>query len=294
MRLLIGVDGSAEAGHALELVHALALRAADEIILAAIAEVPLGFETLAGPPTTLAWHGELRDAVLQRCRGTLERAAGQAWSPAAVTSVLAEGHPLQELLLLARDRKADAVVVGPHGLGRIESLIIGSVSQGLLHAGTAPVVVARPIVDSLHRVVVGVDGSQGSRAAIDWLASLPLPLTTEIIVLAVLPAHTGPFGRAWSDELYPDVVAIERAAATDVLEDAMSRLRVAGRTVTSDIRSGPPKVALVEAARDLRADLLVVGARGLGGFEGLVLGSVSRAVAKTAACSVAVIQRRHR
>jgi nucleotide-binding universal stress UspA family protein len=72
----------------------------------------------------------------------------------------------------------------------------------------------------------------------------------------------------------------------------MAALRAAGRNARDAIRAGMAKVELVEAVREVDADLLVVGARGLGGFEELLVGSVSHAVSKTAPCSVAVVHRR--
>lgn len=292
MRFLIGTDGSHDAAAGVELVRAFALRADDEVIVAAVAEVPIGFETLAGPPTALVWHDELRTAVLARCRAALEPHTPQAWSPAASSTVLAEGAPLRELTRLARDQAVDAVVVGPHGRGRLETLILGSVSQGLLHAGTVPVVVARPLAGPLRRVLVGIDGSDGARAAVEWVAALPLPAGTLVQLTSVLRTHEGPYGRAWSDELYPLVIARERQAATAALAEASDRLAGHDLVVTTTIREGAPKVDLVEAARELGAELIVLGARGVGGFEELVLGSVSRAVAKIAPCSVAVVHRR--
>ena len=58
------------------------------------------------------------------------------------------------------------------------------------------------------------------------------------------------------------------------------------------IRDGDPKREILDAAREIGADLIVTGARGMGGFRGLVLGSVSRAISKAASCSTLVVAHR--
>jgi nucleotide-binding universal stress UspA family protein len=103
-----------------------------------------------------------------------------------------------------------------------------------------------------------------------------------------VPDGGGPYGRAWSGEAWPIVEAQQQAAAARALDEAESELRSGRLDVRREIRAGVPKQAILEAAGEHGSDLIVMGARGLGGFEALVLGSVSRAVSKAAPCSVLV------
>lgn len=292
MRFLVGTDGSTASAAALDLVRALPLRPTDEVILASVADTPIGLATYAGPPATLGWYDQLHAEVLDHSQRTVAEGVKRLAASGRVSAVVIEGHPVSMLERLARERAVDVVIVGAHGRGMIETLLMGSVSQGLLHSRVPALAIARPIRRGLRTVLLGVDGSDGSRAAARCLADLPLPVGTEVVGIAVVPSHRGPFGRAWSDELFPRIQAAEQSAAKEALDEAEAALRDRGLQVRTEVRAGRAKVTLVEAAAETGADLVVVGARGLGGFEELVLGSVSNAVARAAHCSVLVVHQR--
>lgn len=121
--------------------------------------------------------------------------------------------------------------------------------------------------ESFRRIVAGVDGSPGSAAA--------LRRATEEARL-----HGG---------MVQAVYALEQAAAESlhrIVTDVVGERPLV--EVQEQVRRGSPAGVLVDAARD--ADLLVVGARGHGGFGGLLLGSVSSQVVRHAYCSVLVVR----
>ncbi len=137
------------------------------------------------------------------------------------------------------------------------------------------------------QIVVAIDGSSGSKTALRW--ALHEAELRSASVKAVL---------AWTylEQRHPDGSSDFQAGYTE--DDARAALDAAVSEVTSG--AGVPAVevaqevvldlparAIVESAE--RADLLVVGARGLGGFQGLLLGSVSERVLETAPCPVVVI-----
>jgi nucleotide-binding universal stress UspA family protein len=137
------------------------------------------------------------------------------------------------------------------------------------------------------RVLIATDGSTEATAAIDWLSRLPL---TEA-ALRVMTVVTLP----------PSSIDIPTVRAYyQVLLDNGARVVAAGRdtlrarcpSVEGQVLQGEPREQIVEAARDWKADLLVVGARGLGGLAGALLGSVSTAVVRRAGCPVLVVKGR--
>jgi nucleotide-binding universal stress UspA family protein len=203
--------------------------------------------------------------------------------------VVREGHPIEELRAVATEAAVDLVVVGPHGRGRLEAILVGSTSQGLLDGAHTSVLVARPLRADLRTVVLAVDGSEHSAAAVRFLAALPLEPEARIVATTVIAARDPGYGRAWSDAFLATIEADERDAAERVLDEALGVLRSAGRVAGGDLRAGMPKHAILEAVEEHGADLVVLGARGLGGFEQLVLGSVSRGVTKAAPCSALVV-----
>ena len=133
-------------------------------------------------------------------------------------------------------------------------------------------------------IVVGVDGSESAQAALRFaLGEARLRGTT---VRAVAAWHLATGGGAFDPALVGDLdrdarEALERALAA-AEEDA------AGVEVESVVREGAPARVLVEEAD--AAELLVVGSRGLGGFRGLLLGSVSQQCSHHAPCPVVIVR----
>jgi nucleotide-binding universal stress UspA family protein len=139
-----------------------------------------------------------------------------------------------------------------------------------------------------ERIVVGIDGSPGSRAALEWAMREAERTGAEID--AVLAYDSG---LAWIDvgSEY-EAAIVERSAkhAQDELHRAMSEslsVGSSGVTVHPLVVEGAPAKVLVELGRD--ADLLVVGTRGRGGFAGLLLGSVSQRCVERSPCPVVVV-----
>ena len=136
-------------------------------------------------------------------------------------------------------------------------------------------------------VVVGVDGSEESLRAAEWAAlearrhSWPLRIVSAPDVMPRMHAyHASP----------ADIAVALRGVSLRALEAAITRCEevAPGLPVETELLSGPPAVAVADSGSG--AALLVVGARGAGGFAAMLLGSVSRYVASQAPCPVAVVR----
>ena len=138
-------------------------------------------------------------------------------------------------------------------------------------------------------IIVGVDGSGHSRRALEWAvseaATRHAPLTVLTVQQAVAGYWGGPVPYAGDSELTDQARKEVQKETDDVLDefDAGSR----PPSVTVQAVTGLPAEELLAAAQD--ADMLVVGARGAGGFKRLLLGSVSTHVTHHAHCPVVVI-----
>jgi nucleotide-binding universal stress UspA family protein len=203
----------------------------------------------------------------------------------AVEAVLAEGPTADQLVSAGAD--ADLLVVGRSGRSQALAVLLGSVSRAVLHHSKVPVAVVPP--DSgpgtVGRVVVGVDGSAGSEAALGWAVEEASRWDAE---LHVVHAWRYPYlgVRAGAGELVPLI----HEDAQHVLDDAVTRARDAGLSVTGHLVEHVEAAGLIEVAEQVGADVVVVGSRGRGGFTSLLLGSVSTAVATHAPCAVVVIR----
>ena len=136
----------------------------------------------------------------------------------------------------------------------------------------------------MERIVVGVDGSQSSREALQW--AVDEARRRNASVEAVYAWHE-PFVAGYDYLGERDIGGIEEKER-QILDAAIADVDATGiPPIERSIVAGGAAGALVEAAKG--ADLLVVGSRGRGGFSGLLLGSVSQQVAHHASCPVVII-----
>lgn len=142
---------------------------------------------------------------------------------------------------------------------------------------------------SSHTIIVGVDGSDASKAALVWAAQeARIRGDALVAVLAWTPGvvTAGPWPGMVPVPVDDDIGEEAKATLAAVVEsvhDRISEVEIEQRVV-----HGPPASALLAAARD--AELLVVGSRGHGGFTGLLLGSVSQQCAQHAPCPVVIVR----
>jgi nucleotide-binding universal stress UspA family protein len=140
----------------------------------------------------------------------------------------------------------------------------------------------------MERIVVGIDGSDGSRAALRW--AVEEAVVRGAIVEAVSAFHVPYAGAASVMPLMLDPKEFEEAARAvldKVLAEVSEEAAALPAPITPLVVEGPASTVLVEAGR--RASMLVVGARGHGGLAGMLLGSVSRQVTEHATVPVVVV-----
>lgn len=278
--VVVGVDGSASAlaavrlatregawrGRALRIVHAF-IWPLLRVNTGASAEVPEG--------------GLRHDAE----RVLAEAAATAAATDRAVTVTtdLVTGAPAAVLLSAAR--RADLMVLGDRGLGGFTGLLLGSVAVQVASHSDTPVLVARGEEHPGGPVLLGADDSPAASPAIEAAFTEAEQRGVELLAVRVWNRPTATLS------MMPLPHDPDRAAADEqqVLTHALA-----------DCRQGHPKVQVREdvvAGRTGRtlvrlselAQLVVVGARGRGGFTGLLLGSVSQQLLHHAACPVLVV-----
>jgi nucleotide-binding universal stress UspA family protein len=183
----------------------------------------------------------------------------------SMTSELLAGPPAPALL--AESGRAALLILGDRGLGGFPGLMVGSMAVHAATHSACPVVIVRDHYHHSGPVAAGFDGSAGSVRALEFAIEEAALRGTDVVALEARPG-TAPadaeeaFARVV--DRHPDVV-IRR----EVVRDA------AGRVLTRWSRT---------------AQLLVVGARGHGGFSGLQLGSVSQHVVHHATCPTAVVR----
>ncbi|MFH8773662.1 universal stress protein [Streptomyces sp. NPDC017958] len=229
---------------------------------------------------------------------------GRAWEAsnwdqrvmAEATAIVQEAHPDLEVastlpsgtpaaVLLAEAEHARTVVLGAKGMGGFGSLLLGSVALQVVGHAACPVVIVNHVTTGHGRIVVGTDGSAHSRAALAY-AFEEASLRGSQVQAVHAWSHPGPHAYVSAAQ---DAMGKEHLQA---LEAWLAPLREEHPDVevVEQVPDESPVIALARASD--RADLLVVGSRGLGGFHGLALGSVSHHLLQFSQCPLAVIRPR--
>lgn len=196
------------------------------------------------------------------------------------------GSPAREIVHLARQVKADLIVVGAEEGGVLHHIVLGSTAGGVIRKAPCPVLVVRS--ESAFppaRVEIPVDLStvsgQAFRKGLDFLDLMGVPLA-ETEVLFVL----NPYEMGGSIHFNPE--QIERFAGEE-LRGFMAANRPDRPPRLARIRCGYPRGEIVSVLKERRVDLAILGTHGRSGFERLTLGSVATEVMHQAACNLLLI-----
>ena len=145
------------------------------------------------------------------------------------------------------------------------------------------------------KILLAIDGSPCSEAAVNELASRPWPASSEIKIVSAFEVPLSPTPEAWaiSSEYFDQMERVAREQAEAVVNAAATRVVAQVDqtiSVTTGVLIGSPRSAILEESENWKADLIVVGSHGYGPWQRFLLGSVSQAVVSHAKCSVEVVR----
>jgi nucleotide-binding universal stress UspA family protein len=308
MKILVAYDGSEWAEAALEDLKRAGLDLEAEVLVMSVADVFI--------PDTVDEEGDnggpryVPEAVKraqENAQHMLEQAgvlAGQASEqirsmfPNWQVGYHAEADsPAWAVIKKADDWKPDLVVIGARGHSVFGGrLILGSISQRVLYEARCSVRIGRAPrknSDRPIRILLGVDNSSDSRAAVEAVCNRKWPAGAEVgllavvdTVMAITPNAGEPAAMKWievGDENNWEQVR-------EIFEPLAQRLRSTGLRAEVLIRRGKPADQILEEADTWGADCIFIGAKGTRGIDRLLLGSVSSAVSSRAHCSVEVVR----
>lgn len=143
------------------------------------------------------------------------------------------------------------------------------------------------------KILLAIDGSSCSDAAVREVARRPWPEGSMVKVLTAFELPTPPTPEGWAipANYFEEMDVALRKQAQGVIDQALQKLK-ANKSFTTDatLLPGPPRVVIHDEAEDWGADLIVVGSHGYGAWKRFLLGSVSQAVVSHAKCSVEVVR----
>ncbi|MFF2027707.1 universal stress protein, partial [Streptomyces sp. NPDC058171] len=234
---------------------------------------------------------ELEDTAKARLGSARVHAKQTVDEPLDITTEQFEAKVSQTLIELSAN--AHMVVLGSRGHGEFTGLLIGSTTSAVAAHGHCPLVVVRgrtldgqPPTEG--PIVVGVDGSESSRAALEVAFEQAAARGASLVAVNVWSdvSVQPSLGASPDDPLWSSIQTGEEVVLSERL--AGYQERYPDVTVERVVARDRPVRVLSEFAE--KAQLIVVGSRGRGGFKGMLLGSTSNALLHTADCPVMIVR----
>jgi nucleotide-binding universal stress UspA family protein len=214
-------------------------------------------------------------------------------------AVVRTGRSYLEIARAAQTLKADFVVLATHGRTGVQRALLGSTAERVVRHAPCPVLTVRPkaggkqpllktpsLAPLINRLLVPVDFSARSKAAVRFATDLARTMDARLALLHVVEPLPANFARHPA-ELAPYDAELKREARQQL--DALAARVPKDLQVETLLRQDLPSQGIVEAARAWRSDLILLPTRGLTGLKYIVLGSTAEGVVRHAPCPVLTI-----
>jgi nucleotide-binding universal stress UspA family protein len=297
-RILCPTDFSEASAHAVDLAVAIAT-----LYKARIAAIHVVDAGLIASEFGISTGGSIDEAALSALRATTEAAlSAAARAGVGIDVFVAVGSPAARILDRAAVLPADVIMMGTHGKGGFQHLVLGSVTERVLRKAACPVLTVPPRAQSItrlpfQRLLCAIDFSESSMAALQFALSLAEESDAKLTMLHVLewPWEEPPSprledlpveqGTALAEfRRYREKMALMR------LESLVPAARLSQPPATR-LTSGKPYVQILDVATDEGSDLIVIGVHGRNPFDMMLFGSTANQVVRRARCPVLTLRR---
>ncbi|MFO0751698.1 MAG: universal stress protein [Thermodesulfovibrionales bacterium] len=208
----------------------------------------------------------------------------------AVEYVICQGDPPEVITDIAREKQADLIALGTYGRKGLRRMLMGSVTaRTVLDAPCDVMVVRRPCsdcTDSYESVLVPFDGSASGRKALARACALAKSDGADVTVLYVIPRYEEMVGFLRTGSIRNSL----HREAERIMEEARKEASSSGVPVATMVREGAAPEGIVEAARMLKSQLIVMGSHGWRGVDRALMGSTAERVIMNAPCPLLVVK----
>lgn len=287
MNVLVATDGSRYGGWGLNWVATLPFVKPPKVTVLHVLDVAALRAPFLSQPVMAGTERYFQEEIQRmetRSAKTLKEATEELAAVRLKGRVLKVQGPVAPTILKRAPKRDGLLVVGSQGLDALDRFMLGSVSTNLIHHATCPVLVVKGEAVPLRRIILATDGSNASAKALAFvLAKLQPDCSAD--KGGGVPIHVNVV-HVMAPIKYPGL----EQACRQLSERSVNKLIKAGFTAESLCRFGNPAEEIIKVASKQHADLIVMGAKGLGAVARFLLGSVSTRVVQQANCSVLVVR----
>lgn len=236
--------------------------------------------------------------VLRECGEKMARTIAKSLAGKFRSSAMVIESPDVAGAVLDRAAKmrADLIVLGARGLSPLKTFFLGSVSHKITRHAPCSVLVAHRAPGRSIQILAAVDGSPVSARATGFLDRLGVPRSAGLTLLHVVTEplvywipETGFPGGYGNVAAFEESLKALRRRGERVLADAKEKWKGRFKTVRTQLREGYPSGEILRAAKSAKANLLVVGRRGMSPLDRFFMGSVSQKISSYAPCAVLIV-----
>ena len=295
-KVLVAYDGSPDSRSALDCAILLAKLTGASLDIVKVFETYAGdFMWADGQNATLMFEKfaakkqndlNLIEVACEQCRGL----------GIEVQSVLLAGPVAASLLDYAQKCNVDVIVAGNKGYGILREVITGSTTNSLVELSPVPVLVAKgkSVVGGLKNLLLAYDGSGPSKNALNWALSFCKATGAELRAVTVADPSSLAMIYAMSGAESAESLAGKIAAWVEEEKKLLAEIddfgKQAGLNVAAEMLQGNTVDTIIQYGMQNNADLFVVGSKGRGAFEALLLGSVARGLVHLSDIPVLVVK----
>ena len=207
-----------------------------------------------------------------------------------VQSLICEGDPPTVIVDIAREKKADLIILGTYGRRGLKRLLMGSVtSHVIVNSPTDVLVVKKPCAEcagEYKSILVPFDGSVSSQKAINRACQLSSIDNADVTALYVIPRYEEMVEFFRSESIKKSLLQ----EAQKITDEAKRIASKNGISIKVEIHEGQPAEQIIDTVKNLKNDLIVMGSYGWRGVNKAIIGSTAERVIIDAPCPILVVR----
>ncbi len=277
-KILVAVDGSEASKNALRQSFQLAVDEKKWITIVAVNPPYQGDLDLIG-------ISNISEILKGQGAKILEDAIKIAeFEKASINVRLEEGEPFEKIVEVAEEENYELIMLGRHGLSSIERALMGSVTARVIgHFKGKTLIIPEDKSIGWKNILVPSDGSKYSVAAVDEAINYAKSYGGSLKIVSAVYTNDEFLANA------PDVVEKMVKKAMTGIENVKNRIQQEGVDAETFVREGEPYKIIIDLAKELNADTIIMGSHGRTGLKRIFMGSVTSRVIGYAPCPVMVI-----